>query len=290
MHSSLEIAILLLAIILDLILAEPPSLIHPVVWFGKVIGFFDSRWKRRNLLDVAAGAFSTLAVIIFALALSRIPSLLFQPLYVVASAYLLFSCISIRSMVDHAKGTISNGINAERVQMIVSRDTSRLNNHQLCSAVIESVAENFVDGVLAPLFYFSLFGLSGAVVYRAINVCDAMIGYRTPSYERFGKFAARIDDVVNFIPARFSVLLFALLNPKALKAYRYSIKLNGHAIVAMAHTLAVTLEKPGYYTVNAGRLPGKEDIEGAISIYWKLSFISVVIAAMILGLRAGFLN
>ncbi|RLI85810.1 MAG: cobalamin biosynthesis protein CobD, partial [Archaeoglobales archaeon] len=74
------------------------------------------------------------------------------------------------------------------------------------------------------------------------------------------------------------------------KAYRYSIKLNGHAIVAMAHTLAVTLEKPGYYTVNAGRLPGKEDIEGAISIYWKLSFISVVIAAMILGLRAWFLN
>ena len=281
-----ELLILLLAALLDLILAEPPNLSHPVVWFGEIIGFFDSWWKRRGLLDVVAGAFFTVAVMVFAFIISRIPSLLsfFQPFYVIASVYLLFSCISIRSMVDHAKATVSNGINAEKVQMIVSRDTSKLNEHQLCSAVIESVAENFVDGVLAPLLYFSLFGLSGVVIYRAINVCDAMIGYRTPRHERFGKFAAKVDDVANFVPARLSVLLFALLNPKALKAYKHNIKFNGHAIVAMAHVLGVTLEKPGYYKVNAGKPPDKEDIKCAISIYWKLSLISIVIAAVVLSL------
>ncbi|WP_198002010.1 adenosylcobinamide-phosphate synthase CbiB [Archaeoglobus veneficus] len=281
-----QMAVLLLAVILDFAFGEPPSFAHPVVWFGKLIGFFDSKWNRRGLPDVIAGAFFTFIVIAFALLLSQSPSLLPQPFDFLVSTYLLFSCISIRSMVDHAKATISNGVDAKKVQMIVSRDTSKLSRHQLCSAVIESVAENFVDGVLAPLLYFAIFGLPGAVVYRAINVCDAMVGYRTPEYEKFGKFAARIDDAANFIPARLSVLLFALLNPRALKAYRHSVKLNGHAMVAMAYTLRVTLEKPGSYIIKAGRLPSERDVERSISVFWMVSCLAVLFSAVLIVLKS----
>jgi len=273
--------IIIFAVILDLVIAEPPNFFHPVVWFGKLIGFFDSKWTRGRV-DLAVGAFFTLVVVTFALTLSLLPSLLSYPFSLALSAYLFFSCISMRSMVEHAKATTSSGIDAKKVQMIVSRDTGRLNRNQLCSAVIESIAENFVDGVLAPLLYFLVFGLSGAVVYRAINVCDAMIGYKTPEYEKFGKFAARFDDVANFIPARFSVLLFALLNPRALSAFKHKIKLNGHAMVAMAHTLGVTLEKPGCYSIDAGREPDEMDIKRAISVFWKLSFMAVLLSVIVL--------
>ncbi len=276
-----EILILILAIILDLVMVEPPEAIHPVVWSGRLIGFFDSKWRRQKI-DFAAGTFFTLVVVTFALILSLLPFLLPHPLSPIISAYFLFSCISIRSMVEHAKATISNGIDSRKVQMIVSRDTRMLNSNQLCSAVIESIAENFVDGVFAPLLYFSIFGLPGAMVYRAINVCDAMIGYKTPEYEKFGKFAARLDDVANFLPARISVLLFALLNPASLKAYRHTVKLNGHAMVAMAYTLGVSLEKPGCYSIDAGREPDEKDIEKATSVFWKLSFMTILLSTALL--------
>jgi adenosylcobinamide-phosphate synthase len=279
----MDIFVLVTAVILDLIIGEPPSKIHPTTWFGKVIGFLDQKWRRRNpKADILAGSLSLILVLIFALLLASTPTLLFFPLNYIIASYLLFSSFSIRSMVEHARACVNDKILPEKVQLIVSRDTSKLNQPQLSSAVIESLAENFVDGVLAPLLYFSVFGIHGAVVYRAINVCDAMIGYRDARYEYFGKAAAKLDDILNFIPARFSVLLFSIFKPECFLVYRQKVKLNGHAIVAMAKILEVRLEKPSSYVINAGKEPEAADIERGIAVYWKLCILTILCAAILM--------
>jgi adenosylcobinamide-phosphate synthase len=285
----MDLAILFAAVILDLVAGEPPNRIHPTVWFGKTIGFFDCKWKRRNpALDFTSGFFSVMFVILLAFLLASLPALLPSPINYVLGAYFLFSSISIRSMVDHAKITIKNGqILPEKVQMIVSRDTSKLNQAQLSSAVIESVAENFVDGVLAPLFYFAIFGLHGALIYRAINVCDAMVGYKDAKYIYFGKFAARLDDAANFLPARISALLFTVLKPSCIATIRKyrGIKLNGgYPISGMAGVLGVKLEKPGYYVIN-GKEPGVRDVVRSIGVYWKLCALAIALCAVLILLR-----
>ncbi len=199
-----EVAILLFALMLDAAIAEPPAFLHPVVWFGKVISGFERLRFERRWMEILYGAFCCLTVIALALILAFLP--LPHPLNLLWAVYLLFSSVSVKSMVDHAKACVVNGVDRKAVQMIVSRNTEELSDEQLCSAVIESMAENYVDGVVAPLFYFAIFGVAGAVVYRAVNTCDAMIGYRRGRYEAFGKFAARLDDMLNYIPARLSLL------------------------------------------------------------------------------------
>ncbi len=270
-----KVLILLIAVILDAIFGEPPEKIHPTVWFGKIVDFFDRRYERSSCsADLIVGACLTFSLCAIAIAIVYIAKKLYLDFY------LLFASISIKSMVEHARRTIKNGrIVREEVQKIVSRDVSKLNDGQLASAVIESIAENFVDGVFAPLFYYTLFGTYGALVYRAVNTCDAMIGYRTERYGCFGRFCARLDDALNFIPARLSALLFILLKPKALKTiakYR-KIKLNGgYPISAMAGVLEVDLVKPGYYEVKVGRTPSIGDIERAIKVYIKLCAMAVI--------------
>jgi len=278
--------VLFAALILDLTFAEPPEIIHPSVWFGKLIGFFDLRWKRKGKVDFVVGFVATIVVVLFAFILFLPIIFLIYPFNLVWATYLLYSSISLKSMVIHAKRTFENGfLDPKKVQMIVSRDTSRLNEGQLTSAVIESIAENFVDGVLAPLFYFSLFGVVGAIVYRAINICDAMVGYKNDKYYYFGKFAARLDDLVNFIPSRLSVLLFSILSYKALKhALNYKIKLNGHPIAAMAGLLGVKIEKPGKYIID-GKVAEIKDIKKCIKYYWVLCIIAIILVLFILLLK-----
>lgn len=271
------------ALILDLIFAEPPEIVHPSVWFGKLIGFFDLKWIRRGKLDFVVGCIVTLIVILFAFLLILLVTLLVYPLNVILATYLLYSSISMKSMVIHAKRTYKDGfLDDKEVQMIVSRDTSKLDEGQLASAVIESIAENFVDGVLAPLFYFSLFGILGAVVYRAINICDAMVGYKNKKYYYFGKFTARLDDLANFIPSRLSVLLFSILSFKAAKyALNYKIKLNGHSIAAMAGLLGVRIEKPGKYLID-GKPARIGDIERCVKYYWMLCALTVLFISLVM--------
>jgi adenosylcobinamide-phosphate synthase len=189
-------------------------------------------------------------------------------------------------MILHAKACVDKGkVSAEGVQKIVSRDTSSLSEPQLCSATIESIAENFVDGVFAPLFYFSIFGLPGAVIYRAVNVCDAMVGYRNEKYEFFGKFAAKLDDVLNYVPARLSLLLFEFFKSGAIRyGIEKNVKLNGCAIAAMSYILGVRLEKPGYYSLE-GKNPDVSDVMMAIEYFKKLSILAVLTALMITSIR-----
>ena len=282
------ITIFLLAILWDLILGEPPALVHPTVWFGKLIGFFDRHYKRRSpALDFIGGAFASLFVIAFAFALSKLPEFLPKWFSFVLGVYLLKSSFAIKSLAEHVGNTIREDIEEQRkyVGWIVSRDVKRLDRAHLNSAAIESLAENITDSIVAPLLYYLLFGLSGALVYRAINTLDAMIGYKNERYFYFGKFAARMDDLLNFIPARITVFLFLPFNPKRVLEYykRAKFKLNSDKpIAAMSAVLGVWLEKEGLYRFD-GVEPTLDDIKRALRVYWILigEWIAFVFASEI---------
>jgi len=266
------LTVFLLALLWDVLLGEPPAKLHPVVWFGRMAGFLDGRWARKGPLpDFLAGTLTALLVIVFALVLSLIPSYLPFPLDYALAVYILKSSFAIRSLHEHVARTITEDIEEKRkaVSMIVSRNVKNLDESHLNSASIESLAENLNDSVIAPLFYFLLFGLPGALLYRAVNTLDAMLGYRNGRYEFFGKFSARLDDVLNFIPARLTVLLYLPLGgKKILRHYLLArFKLNSDKpIAAMSAVLGVWLEKPGVYRF-PGREPESGDIRGALRVY-----------------------
>jgi len=281
------LVVFIFALLWDLLLGEPPALAHPVVWFGKMAGFLDKGWKRKSpLQDFLAGTLVALIVVIFALALSLLPSYLPFPLNYALAVYLLKSSFAIRSLYEHVAKTITENVEEKRkaVSMIVSRNTESLDEAHLNSASIESLAENLNDSVIAPLFYFLLFGLPGALLYRAVNTLDAMLGYRNERYEYFGKFSARLDDILNFIPARLTVLLYIPLGGRrVLKYYRLALfKLNSDKpMAAMSAVLGVWLEKPGVYRF-PGREPRNEDIVRALRVYWVIVAEWVITIALLL--------
>ncbi len=276
---------LLFAIALDLVVGEYPNRFHPVVWFGKIAEMMDKVYGRRSpSLDFLAGVFCTTLVSTFAFLLSLTPKILPFPLNFIVEVYLLKSSFAIKSLYLHVRRTIVEDLEEQRkaVKMIVSRDVSKLDRPHLISASIESLAENIVDSVVSPIFYYLLFGLSGALVYRAINTLDAMIGYRDDRYEFFGKFCARLDDVLNFVPARITVLLFLPFNPKrVLRYYRLArFKINGDKPIAcMSAILGVWLEKEGHYRFEGGE-PTFKDVERALRIYAVIVAVYIALAIL----------
>ncbi|WP_297507020.1 adenosylcobinamide-phosphate synthase CbiB [Thermococcus sp.] len=281
------LAVFALALLWDLLLGEPPALVHPVVWFGKLAGLFDSRYKRHSpALDFLAGIATAVLVIAFAFLLSISPFFALYPLNYVLAVYLLKSSFAIRSLHEHVARTVTEDIEEKRkaVSMIVSRDVRKLDKPHLNSASIESLAENLNDSVIAPLFYFLFFGLPGALIYRAVNTLDAMLGYRNERYEFFGKFSARLDDVLNFIPARLTVLFYLPLGGR--RVFRYyrlaRFKINSDKPIAvMSAVLGVWLEKPGVYRF-PGRTPEDRDIKRALRVYWLIVAEWLIIVSLLL--------
>jgi adenosylcobinamide-phosphate synthase len=275
-----------IAVILDLLFGEPKKEIHPTVWFGKLASFFDRRYRRRGRVDLFAGALFSSIVIIFAVALSLLPNLLIQPFSTLVSAFLLKTTFSIKSLDTHVRSTVVQELEEKRrrVSMIVSRETANLSEEELNSAAIESLSENLVDSVISPIFYFLILGLPGALLYRAVNTLDAMIGYRNERYEFFGKFAARFDDVLSFIPARISVFLFLPLSKRVWSFYRMAkFKLNGDKpISAMSAVLEVKLEKKGAYSF-PGKKPSDLDVLKALKVSKVVISEWLLLAFLILG-------
>jgi adenosylcobinamide-phosphate synthase len=182
--------------------------------------------------------------------------------------------------------------NPENIKYLVSRDTKDLSSSEINKAAIETYAENLSDGVIAPLFYLSIFGLEGAFVYKAINTLDSMVGYRDERYEKFGKASAILDDVVNFIPARVTALLIATLmgSKKALlNFYSYGVKHDspnaGHPISAMALAIGVKLggdtsyfgkvKKKAWFGDEKEKIE-REDISKALSLQWRLDRVIII--------------
>jgi adenosylcobinamide-phosphate synthase len=278
------ILILGIALLIDIVCGEAPNRFHPVAWLGNLA----TLELKLNPVSGRVRQFIFGAIMVIVTA-SGITLLLYFALqyvqnlnsiaYIIVSAYLLKNTFSLRGLwraVERVKKELANG-NIEqariRAQALVSRDVNSLDRQQLISASIESCAENLGDSFVAPLLYYAVFGLPGAVCYRIINTYDAMIGYHG-RWEYTGKFAARLDDVLNFIPARLSglfiLLASALCKANAGEGWRTMLAQHsvtespnaGWTMCAMAGALNITLEKKGAYTLGC---PGGEIGLGAIT-------------------------
>lgn len=293
------ILILLFALILDLAFGEPPSAFHPVAGMGKFISFLERFAPQSSMTQLIYG----IGMVLLSLGIFVLPIyfLLFYLGKISLIAYiafgtlllkLTFSVKGLRQAALKFKETLMNGeLEKARFELrsLVGRNTENLDEGLLASAAVESVAENTSDSLVAPLFYFLIFGLPGAIAYRVVNTCDAMLGYHG-KYEHLGKFAARLDDVLNFIPSRLTALLMLpasfLSGGKVgstwqtmLRYHARTQSLNaGWPMAAAAGALEVKLEKMGCYQLGRGNNPlSPQKIDFAVKLMERVVLIWVLI-------------
>ena len=221
-----HLAMLLVALAADWYFGDPDALWrrtgHPVAWFGHVIDALDRALNHAGDAPgrrLRAGALAWAAMVAVALfAAWVIGGVLHRlgPIGWLGEVFIVFALLAQKSLKDHvtavAEGLRSKGIDGGRaaVALIVGRDPQRLDRSGVSRAAIESLAENFSDGVVAPAFWYAVFGLPGIVVYKMVNTADSMIGHRNEKYREFGRVAAQADDLANWLPARLSALVVAL--------------------------------------------------------------------------------
>lgn len=310
----LDALALLLALLLDLTLGEPPNRLHPTVWMGKTVALAERIAPGEQsppAFQFVFGAGMALLIPAFwgALAWAVAFGLLqLHPLaYLVVVAVLFKTAFSVRMLHRVAAGIgriLSSGDIAQarrEMSALVSRDTSQLTAGQMAAGAIESVAENITDSIVGPLLAFALFGLPGAVAYRAINTLDSMVGYRG-RYEYLGKASARLDDLVNLIPARLAALLLwlatvALPGVSAGRAWRIMLAHRkrtespnaGWTMAAMAGGLGVTLEKIGHYRLgDPAPEPAVHHIARANRVLYVTAALAAAVAISVVWLRWTF--
>ena len=289
------------ALILDALLGEPEwlwrRLAHPAVLLGRLVGFLDQRlnggaWRR------AKGIFALFILIAVAAAAGfAITALPWSPLPEILAAAIL---LAQRSLADHVANVATGldesvGCGRAAVAHIVGRDTAKMDEPAIARAAIESGAENFSDGVVAPAFWFAVAGLPGMLIYKAINTADSMIGYRAEKYEEFGWAAAKLDDLVNLPASRLSAVLISLsaFSFAPLKAAIRDAGLHrspnaGWPEAAMAARIDVALAGPRVYhgrptddpfVYAEGRTNiSAADVRAAVSTLWRAWGVLLVIA------------
>lgn len=297
MPTGFVVAIALLA---DALLGEPRRR-HPLVGFGHAAAALERAWNRPWRSDVAGHAAGGLAVLVLVVPVAFIAGgLAMLPYGWAMDAVILYVALGLRSLGDHA-GTLRDTLHVgdleaarSAVGMMVSRDTKQLDERGVSAAGIESVLENGSDAVFGTLFWFLAAGAPGVVVYRLVNTLDAMWGYRTERLAAFGWAAARLDDALNWIPARLTVLTYALISPAPLRALlcawrqggRTESPNAGRVMAAGAGALGVRLGGPGVYhgqlrrrpRFGAGAMPRAADIGRALWLvrYGAVLWIAVV--------------
>ncbi|MET3579507.1 adenosylcobinamide-phosphate synthase [Mesorhizobium robiniae] len=218
----MSILIAFLSLVIEFAVGYPAWLFgaigHPVTWFGRLISFLDTRLNRDTDSDALRrrrGVHALLIIVLVpaAIAFAVETMLAGIPAGLVLTAILATSLLSQKSLTEHveavADGLDNGGLDIGRVAVsrIVGRDPKKLDRSGVCRAAIESLAENFSDGVVAPVFWIGVGGLAGGVAYKAANTADSMIGHRTPRHEAFGRAAARFDDLINLPASRLTALL-----------------------------------------------------------------------------------
>ncbi|MFZ5964823.1 adenosylcobinamide-phosphate synthase CbiB [Thalassococcus sp. BH17M4-6] len=291
-------AMMLIGLCLDAALGWPAAVYarigHPVTWLGKLVSSCERRWNhgprdRRLRMGAVTLSVCVIAVILPArLVQAALPD---GAVGLILTGVLAWPLIAVRSMHDHVRHVAlplaAGDLTAARqaVAMIVGRDPGQLDDAGVARAATESLAENTSDGIVAPIFWGCVAGLPGIAAYKAINTLDSMIGHRSDRYEAFGKFAARMDDVVNWAPARLTALLFALTSGRAagralrvvLADARHHRSPNaGWPEAAMAGALNVRLSGPRLYGdviaeepfVNAAAPdPSPSDVARGLALY-----------------------
>lgn len=283
-------SVLAIGLALDAALGEPKwlwdRLPHPAVLIGRIIGRSEARLNKGTRRR-AKGTVLMIGLGLFALLLGG----LLQALGPLVEVIVLAIFLAQKSLVEHVRAVanglrISLGDGRRAVAMIVGRDTSQMDRPAVARAAIESAAENFSDGVVAPVFWFVLGGLPGLLLYKFTNTADSMIGYRTPRYEAFGWAAARFDDLLNLIPARLSAALLAMVlrvtgDRAAIitEAGQHRSPNAGWPEAAMARGLGVALSGPRAYDGAMREYPfvnpegqrdiGPAEIDTAVNALWR---------------------
>lgn len=302
----------LVALLLDRLWGEPPVWLHPVVLMGKLLNFFGKliapsveQSKDYKSFVFGAIAWSALAAIFFVV--YAVCQWLLLPAqwwwHGLVMGVLLKPMLSWRMLKDEVlavEAALQQSLPAgrERLSWLVSRDTSQLDAGVVRESVIETLAENLSDSVIAPLFWFALLGLPGAALYRLANTADAMWGY--PSWRgqgaqrRYwqwaGKWAARADDVLNWLPARITTVLVALVvRGLSWAALRRDAAVTpspngGWPMGAMAQALGVRLGKPGVYVLNPqGVVPGSAHVQRSVQVAGEVVTMVVVVCVALCG-------
>jgi len=304
---AVDVGVILLAFILDWLLPEPPARGHPVVWMGRMISGFEriAPQSPKMALVFGAGAVAFIVAIWGALAWLAMVGLteLGTVAYLLGGAVLLRTSFTVQGLIMAGAATQqaleTEGL--ERAQhslrSLVSRDRAALSAPLVAASAIESVAENTTDSYVAPWLAFAMLGVPFAVAYRAINTLDSMWGKRG-RYEYLGKCAARLDDLVNLVPARLSAGLMllsgALLGLPARQGWRIMTRDQrttespnaGWTMSAMAGLLGRRLEKPDHYDLGAEfTRPGSQDIGHGNRVARGTALLGVVVALGVLTLR-----
>jgi adenosylcobinamide-phosphate synthase len=298
--------LLVIALLVDAAFGEPKSLWdripHPAVLMGRLVGLCDRRFNRGQSRK-ARGVAVTLGLLATGLGVGWLIHAL--PDHGVVEVLVLAILLAQKSLVDHVRAVAtalrcSLPEGRQAVAMIVGRDTAAMTEPDVARAAIESAAENLSDGVVAPVFWYLILGLPGIVAYKLVNTADSMIGHLTPRYRDFGWASARLDDVLNLIPARLTALLIALTHgwvdptPILRDAPKHRSPNAGWPEAALAPVLNVALSGPRsyhgqrkdfpYVWPEGRRDPGPDDIDAAATALWRvwatLLAFAVVIALL----------
>ena len=204
---------------LDLLLGDPPYLPHPIVGFGKMISMGEHRLNKGTHRKLKGGVMAVIYILLVFGVVWFMRQLLYQhvqPLGIAIDILIVFFCLAGTTLIREVRQVfvaLDHSLEEGRKQVarIVGRDTSALSVQEVRTAALETLAENLSDGVIAPLFWFALLGTPGMLAYKMVNTLDSMIGYRTQRYKNFGCWAAHIDDIANYIPARLTALLMVIV-------------------------------------------------------------------------------
>ncbi|AZS49859.1 cobalamin biosynthesis protein [Entomomonas moraniae] len=306
---------IVIGFMLDLWLGDPPNWPHPVRWIGSSINFLQQRirkvcqsemslkWGGLALwIVIVGGTYWVTWGVIYVLALGSFwLSLMVQCLLaysILATKCLKDAAVTVFQALD--MGTVEEA--REKLSYIVGRDTSQLDKPQITRAVVETVAENTVDGIIAPLFYLFIGGVPLAMAYKAVNTLDSMVGYKTPKYQAIGYCSAKLDDVFNYFPARISWLLFTLaaywmkLNAKAAlligwrDRYQHKSPNCAWSEATVAGALGIRLGGPNCYFGELVEKPwlgdetrsiAQQDIQITIALMYRVALLALILFAVI---------
>lgn len=295
---------LLLGWLADRFLGDPSWLPHPIVAMGKIIAWGEKKLNKGTNRLLKGGLFSVILILLsFLLIFFIIKGLdrIHPVLSVIFSAVIIFYCLAGKTLVDEVRKVfiaVDSSVEEGRRQVarIVGRDTSELSPQRIRTAALETLAENLSDGVIAPLFWYMLLGLPGMFAYKMINTLDSMIGYKNERYKQFGCWAARIDDIANYFPARLTSLLMVIVSGQFslfsfVRKYgdKHASPNSGYPESAMAGILNCRFGGPNVYFGQVvdkpyigenDKLLTTADMQKATRINIKVEIVMVVIVAV----------
>jgi adenosylcobinamide-phosphate synthase len=305
-----SVMIFTLAFLIDLVLGEYPDRIHPTIGIGKIISLLKRNAKSANpRVEKANGVLMALIILLIVslpvflllfwlrISFGSIP-------YIIVGAILFKATFAIKGMGQYTKPIVKalklNDLDGARkwLPYIVRRDPNTLNERQIISAAVESIAESTTDGITAPFFFFMLFGVPGAFAFRVVNTLDSMVGYKNVENRNIGWFSANIDTIANYNPARLTAYLMVAASFLMREDWRASWRIlqrdkhktaspnAGYTISAMAGALNIQLEKQGYYTLGDDHGISPEHISKALQVMTVTAVLfGLVVVVPILALR-----